>query len=127
MSCADTCIVVDFDYVTSFFNEVMRRARKPYKCCECSQPIVVGEQHQYATGKTDGDFWDYRTCRECVEIRKTFCCGGWIYGQLWEDIREQMFRSWDEMQQIDCLARLETQAAIDLMRSMYARYLEDRS
>lgn len=126
MSCRDVCLWMDSDYCSNeFYAEQERRAAKPHRCCECHGEIAKGERHHYAAGKTDGCFFDERTCLPCHEIRKTFACEGWIFGELWESIRDQLFGSWDDMKAIDCLARLETQSAIDKMRAEYATYRED--
>src|SRR5947207_2882218 len=97
MSCADTCVVMDPDCSNEFYRAVERRAAKPHRCCECGDVIVKGERHHYATGKTDGEFWDNRTCLVCHEIRTTFCCDGWVFETLWESIRDQLFREWNDM------------------------------
>lgn len=128
MSCSDTCVVMDSDYCsTDFYREVPRRAAKPHRCCECKDAIQVGDSHRYATGKSDGMFWDYRTCEPCYEIRKTFVCSSWLFGELWDSIDEQMFWKWNEMVAIDCLARLASQPAIDKMRAQHALYQKARS
>lgn len=125
MTCKDLCIVSDYDVTSEFSGEATRRAAKPHRCCECGEMISVGESHHYAAGKTDGEFWSCRTCAPCDEIRRTFCCYGWIFMMLWEEMREQVFPKWNEMTAIDCLARLTTQAAIDKVRKRYADYADN--
>lgn len=127
MSCQDVCVVMDYDCVNDFSSEAIRRAAKPHKCCECGDAIAVGDSHHYCAGKTDGEFWYERTCAPCHEIRKTFCCDGYVLLTLWDEIRDQLFPKWNEMVAIDCLARLTTDAAIAKMRAAYAQYQEDRS
>ena len=126
MPCTDTCVSMWCDEPADFYAERMRRARKPHRCCECSRTIAVGEEHEYATGKNDGVFWDYRTCAECREIRQAYCCDSWLFGQLWESMREQMFWGWDEMKMLDCLAKLTTDAATAKVRAEYAEFCKDR-
>lgn len=127
MSCQDICVVTDYDGSNEFYREATRRAAKVHHCCECAEAIAVGELHHYATGKSDGSFWTQRTCAACAEIRTTFCCDGWMFTMLWEDIREQLFSEWNDMLAIDCLARLTTDAAIAKMRAEYAEYREARA
>jgi len=110
VSCTDVCVVVDYDGGNEFYSEAMRRARKPYKCCECHDPIAVGDLHHYASGKSDGYLFSERTCAACNEIRKTFCCNGWEFTTLWEAISDQLFPEWNPMVAIDCLAKLTTDA-----------------
>jgi hypothetical protein len=66
------------------------KARKPHKCCECGGTIVVGTVHQCVVGKWETSIDTYRTCPICDEIRGAFCCNGWTYGSLWEDVNEQL-------------------------------------
>lgn len=124
MSCQDVCLWSDYDNGPDFYREATRKAGKRHRCCECREMIEVGESHHYASGKWDGDFGDFRTCAVCVEIRLTFACKGFVFEQLWEDIREQIFSEWNEMTQIDCLARLKTDAAIAKMRAKFVEYQE---
>lgn len=122
MSCKDVCVVMDYDGSNAFQSEEVRRARKPYQCCECKEVIAVGQEHHYETGKNDGFFWTYRTCAPCFEIRRTFCCDGWVFGDLWQEIHGQLFPYWDAMMAIDCLAQLTTDSAVAKMRDEYASF-----
>lgn len=122
-NCKDVCIAMDYDYSNEFYAESDRRARKAYKCCECNGAIAPGELYQYVAGKSDGSIFTARTCLVCAEIRKAFCCdGGWIFGELWMSVTEQLFPYWNDMLAIDCLARLTTDAAIARMRAAYQEY-----
>lgn len=125
MSCQDVCVWMEADgYSNEFYREETRRAAKPHRCCECQRVIEKGES--YATGKTEGDFFEARTCAPCDEIRRVFCCEGWVFGELWEAIEDQLFSTWDAMKAIDCLAKLTTEAAVNHMRAKYADYCEAR-
>jgi hypothetical protein len=36
--------------------------------------------------------WAEKTCIQCSEIRdKFYCDGGWMFEQLWDDMRENAF------------------------------------
>ena len=75
----------------SFFTQKQVVARKDHRCTECGETILKGAKYEIVVGK-----WDtintFRTCLSCVEIRDHFACGnGWIFGQLWEDLRENFF------------------------------------
>lgn len=122
MSCQDQCVSSYSDAATEFYSDAMRKAAKPYTCEECGDAIAKGDRYEYASGKTEGDFWTFRTCATCVEIRNAFCCDGWVLTTLWEEIRDQLFSQWDEMKAIDCLAKLESPAGIAKMRAKYAEY-----
>lgn len=49
------------------FRRVLRKARKPHRCCECRGVIQRGEVYTYMSG-----IWDYpqsfKTCPECIQI-----------------------------------------------------------
>ena len=89
---------VDYDG-PSFSTIRTVRARKEYKCFECGLPIVVGESHEYVSGKWDGYFDAFRTCSRCVAARRWLevVCHGWLYGGVDVDIREhaeEMYGGW---------------------------------
>ena len=69
----------------SFSREDWVRARKVHKCCECDEPIQIGERHERVGGVWDGEWSTYRTCSVCASIRAEYCCS-WSYGDLAEDI-----------------------------------------
>ena len=87
----DVCIYMgDYD-PAEFYSSTWPKARKPHKCCECRREIAPGEKYERTVGKWDGQMDTYLTCSECVEIRQQFCCDGWLYGDLWEQMQEQAF------------------------------------
>lgn len=115
MACADACIYQEFDSESNeFYTEsVVRKSRKPHRCCECREVIPPGYGYQRAVGKSDGRFWSSVTCLPCVEIRKAFCCEGWVFGALLNDMCEQLFPAWLLSGPWDCLAKIETREARD--------------
>lgn len=68
-----------------------RRARKEHVCNECREKIARGERYEYVSGVWDGRPDSFKTCLLCVEIRNHFACEGWIYGEVWSDLRENFF------------------------------------
>jgi hypothetical protein len=52
------------------YNEVIRRARKEHKCCECRGVIQKREFYQYVSGIWNGEADSYKTCIDCVKMRK---------------------------------------------------------
>jgi predicted RNA-binding Zn-ribbon protein involved in translation (DUF1610 family) len=105
------CLTGDFDSDgNDFYSEEMRTARKEYRCSECHKRILPGDKYAHSTGKTCGvkKIWTNRTCATCDEIRDHFYCGGgWLFGQLWEDIREQIF---GEVFRFECMEGLSVKA-----------------
>ena len=125
MSCADVCLSHDWDGSTEFHSSRTVKARKPHKCCECGRAIGVGELHEYVSAKCEGSFFTERTCAECEEIRTAFVCGSWVYGELWESMREQMFPLWRTKGAWDCLAKLTSEAAVAKCNAEYREWHND--
>jgi len=71
----------------SELHEKIRKARKTYRCCECGCTISPGERYEYASGRWDGEYDQYRTCLPCREIRNRFMAV-WTYTALWSDLSE---------------------------------------
>jgi hypothetical protein len=65
------------------------KARKEYRCEECSAVIRKGDQYEYAFGVTDGYTYQPHTCLDCVDIRQfvknNIPCFCWAHGNLFED------------------------------------------
>jgi len=68
-----------------------RTARKEHQCYECREVIPIGAIYEYASGVWDRQPSSYKTCLSCVEIRNHFACDGWLFGQVWQDIRDNFF------------------------------------
>ena len=85
------CVSVsDYDYdQPELYKDKIVKARKEHKCCECGERIAIGERHEHAKGKWDGNWDSYRTCLFCTKLRAELCCfGGWIFGELRELVWE---------------------------------------
>lgn len=73
-----------------FISERIVTAKKKHCCHECGCIINPGEKYEYVAGVWDGDFDVWKTCLPCATIRKDFMECGWIYGELWQDLYEQL-------------------------------------
>jgi hypothetical protein len=69
------------------FYSADRKARKTYKCCECSREIKPGDTYECDTGLWEGRWETYRTCSDCALLRSKFC-SCWTYGDLARGIYE---------------------------------------
>jgi hypothetical protein len=84
------CVYVgDYDG-PEFCHAERRRARKTHKCDECWREIVAGETYEHVRGKWDGYMSTFKTCGDCLSIRDSFFCEGFMYGGLWEDLHEHL-------------------------------------
>jgi hypothetical protein len=94
----------DYDPAT-VYSARMVRARKEYRCEECPNRIMVGEQHEYTFGVWDGCASQFRTCFDCVDrrkwVRNNLPCFCWAHGNLLDDIKsaieEAYWRARDEV------------------------------
>jgi hypothetical protein len=91
MSECDVCVYVDCDSSPDFLTCAHVKARKPHKCFECGRRIAIGDIYEYVTGKWEGEFDTFKTCDLCAEIRAVFFCESWLYGNMWDEMREQAF------------------------------------
>lgn len=88
------CVYVDTNYdLPSFHRAKLQIARKEHACCECRRTISLGEKYEYVTGLWEGRFDVFKTCADCLSIRRQFFCDGWQYlgmkEMLWEHLQEQ--------------------------------------
>jgi hypothetical protein len=81
----------NYDDAPSCTSTVTRRARKEHQCYECREVIPAGASYEYCSGIWDGRADSFKTCLSCVEIRNHFACEGWLFGQVWSDIEENLF------------------------------------
>lgn len=126
MSCADACLWMGDNPANAFHVARIRRARRPRACCECRRVIAPGERYEYVSAKNEGGLFTVHTCFPCVEVRTAFTCDGWLYGELWEAMRDQLFPAWRlHGTMIDCLAKLPSLEARDLCRAQYAEWAND--
>ena len=70
------------------FSAKIVKGRKDYECCECGEAIAKKEKHESAGGLVCGEFYNYRTCLACYEIRSEYARNGFYFGGLWEAMNE---------------------------------------
>jgi|SRR6478735_681589 len=99
---------------------IIRRARKEHRCCECRKPIMKGQRYELISGVWEGRPDSYKTCLPCVEIRDHFACEGWIFGQVWSDLRENFFP--DMVAGGECMQGLSPEAKQILIDARMAWY-----
>jgi hypothetical protein len=122
MSCGCIC-TGGSDYGPTVSTESMPVARKAHRCVECKETIAKGKVYERISGQWEGDWRTYTTCAECREIRAALCCDGYIFGQLWEDVREQIFR--EGGLSVDCIDSLTTAAAKHKLQGEYMSFVSE--
>ena len=104
-------------------SETWRKARKAHTCCECGGAIAPGDLYQDTTGIWGGRPSRYRTCKGCVEVRLAFNCGGWIYGELWNDVRESGLIEAGSPPSA-CILRAVGEAGAEVLKQQWSREVE---
>lgn len=86
------CPLSECDDAPTVYTTTTPVARKPHRCEECGESIVVGTRYELYKSLFDGTWSTTRTCSSCAEIRDHFRCGGSYYiGMLWEELEENFF------------------------------------
>lgn len=86
------CAISAFDGTNEMFTQRQVKARKRHKCCECREPIEVGQPYECCAVKCDGEWHTFQTCLLCAEIRDHFSCdGSWVFETTWDDLRDYAF------------------------------------
>jgi hypothetical protein len=83
-----SCIYVDVDDPLELVTRRWQKAKKQYECCECPDPIKVGDRYLYEYTKNRGKTKIYRTCADCKSVRDIYFCNGWYYEGIWETFEE---------------------------------------
>jgi len=107
MECS--CIYVDDNWGPSCFRKVDRKARKDHACTECGCVIRSGEKYRYESGIWDNIPASYKTCSDCLSIRDNFFCNGWIFSNVWSDLRDHVFEMRGQISE-DCITSLPSKA-----------------
>lgn len=102
-----------------FQHHEMRTARKSHVCRECKREIRPGERYEHFSSKNDGSLFTVKTCETCAEIRSSLYCDGFVFGNLWADVRSQLFPRFS----LACVEKLKTSAAKEVLTKRYQEYL----
>lgn len=109
--CPDACVLSNEGGDTAKFSFVstINSSRKEFKCYECGNVAPIGSSYERvrASWYYDETPQTIRTCALCQEIRAHFSCdGGFIFGEVWETLREYL---WSELN-FSCLDGLSARA-----------------
>ncbi len=104
-----------------FFSETTRTARKLWVCYECREQIHPKSRYVHTAQSDEGRVLVYRMCLRCAEIKRALYCDGWYWGQLWEDITDQIFSNGGMT--IACLEKLTTPEAKRYLQQRWMGYL----
>lgn len=84
------CMLDYADGQVTMLSEATPKARKAHKCRECARVIEPGERYHVDRYIWEGRLETHRTCAHCMVARQWLGaeCGGWLFGDVEEDIRE---------------------------------------
>jgi len=103
-----SCIYVEDYDEPEFYSATERKARKEHSCCECGRTIEPKEKYEHVSGKWD-DIQTYKTCLDCVSVRKSFFCEGYYHLNIWESVGEHLLEIDGELSS-ECLLSLTPRA-----------------
>ena len=93
---------------SEFSRNEIRTAKKEHKCCECKRTIIPGEKYEYTVGKWGGLIGVYKTCNDCLSVRKELFPYDFIFSEMWYYIKEDINNGTEFNS--SCLANLTTNA-----------------
>lgn len=78
------------DGQVTMLSEANPTARKAHKCRECGRVIEPGERYHVDRFLWEGKLDTFKVCAHCMVARQWLSdeCGGWLFGDVEEDIRE---------------------------------------
>lgn len=85
------CMIDDAsDERVTVLHERHYTAKKEHTCNECRRVINAGEHYMVERFIHEGEAHTHKTCRHCERVRQWLNdeCGGFLYGDIEEDIRE---------------------------------------
>jgi hypothetical protein len=82
------CSIEGADEGNECYRDIIRTARRFWRCCECHEQIKPGNQYEHVSAKFDGTWGQFQTCLPCLAIRRRYCPNGWWFGDLADNLRE---------------------------------------
>jgi hypothetical protein len=126
MSECNVCLIGDNsgdgEFAQVFERTIVKKSRKPHRCCECKREIPVGSGYEKTFMVFDGTAESFSACLICAEIRDTYYCAddsSPIVGELWTDIAEEnFFAAFNTV----CLSKLRTPEAKAYMLERWQKW-----
>lgn len=101
------CCCVLIDDPADVIHSVRRRARKPWKCCECKRTIPPGARYWSDSLLYDGGWSTYQTCELCKAVSADRFECGYTLTELWQDLYDCLHEPCGCEGDCDCDAWLE--------------------
>ena len=119
-----SCVYVDAgDCAGTMHSEIRRKARKQHICIECRRTIKINEMYEYAKGLYDGQWYEFKTCADCLSIRDSFFCESFLYSEMLSHLREHI-QDMNGNISSDCITPL-TERAKDMVCIMIQQMFDE--
>ena len=84
-----------YDEYVTLLSSNKQKARIIHQCKECCRNIESGEYYVSDKFVYEGKFTIHKICNHCVIVRNWLSaeCGGWLYGNIKEDLCEHVHNS----------------------------------
>jgi hypothetical protein len=121
MECAT--IYCDTDSGPEAFLFRQPKANKEHTCGECKRIIKKGETYVKESGIWEGRPNTYKTCLDCLSLRRAFFDQGWYFEEIICSLKEHI-SDLDGAVPASCFENL-TQAAKNMLYKMMDEYIDD--
>jgi hypothetical protein len=121
------CVYASAGESYSVGSTLMRRARIKHTCGECNRTINPGEIYEYQTGCCDGQWYDAKTCSDCLSMRKSFFCKGYAFNGIWDDLHCHIDGMFGEISS-ECIVKLTPRAremVCELIEEVWEKYYDE--
>lgn len=118
-----SCVFVDNTEVVTCLEQKIKKANRKYICVECGCIIEKGDKYEYYRSIYCNIFDTYKTCLDCLSVRKEFFCEGFEFYSMWDLVHEHIYGLDGEISS-DCIVNL-TKKARDKICDIIDGYWED--
>jgi len=112
------------DMVTVLTNKYPT-ARKVHICKECYEEVIApGDTYHLETYSYDGFMETHKTCLDCESVRKHLFCG-FCFGELWQDLFDNLDYYGEESIPWSDIAKLTKQAREKVLDYIERKIFDD--
>lgn len=87
---SDTIEIDNNHDILQCYSEVMRKARKKHRCCECCRDIQPGEVYTACVGLCDHGWCTNKVCTDCWSVVVAYFHNGIVFESMWEYLNEHI-------------------------------------
>jgi len=109
----DCQIDLDYSYDGADFYTLQQKtviARKPHICGECGGKILPGQKYEIYKIAQDRTILTEKTCLDCLSLRDSFYPCNWMFGNIIDEITEQVKEELHGQVSAECILPLTDKA-----------------